>query len=397
MLTGILTVDPPADRPAVPLTLFLPMLRPRLPSAVLRHALRAACRLVAVAALAATASGALAQPDSPARPAPDGALRVAVTDSPPFAEQSPDGVWTGLGVELATSVAQTLGRPVQVVGVPAGAGGDGALAALGGRADLALVVATPEAEAAADLTATFYSARLGVARQGGARLAEIAGRFFSPTFFKIALGLSLLLFLIGLAMWALERKEEGDDFAEDTSGIWDGFWWSGVTMTTIGYGDTVPTSVGGRSLALVWMLVSMAVTAALTAALVSALGLKGGGNATLPDDLKGDRVGVVEGSVAERVLAESRVDARTYPTLSAGLDAVEADSLDAFVDSVPQLRAETGSSSDLTIQTTGVEVEQWAFAVAPGDALREPVTQAVLDRIQSPDWRDAVRRYVPSD
>lgn len=344
----------------------------------------------------------LLAPAAGAQDAGGGPLTVAMTEAPPFAERGPDGAWSGLAVELATDVGQMLGRPVRIVGAPVDTpGGDGAANALaavaGGRADLALVAASPAAEAAADLTGTFYSARLGVARAQGGRLTDILGRLFSSTFLRITVGLAVLLLLVGTGMWALERSRDTDDFEESAAGIWDGFWWAGVTMTTIGYGDTVPSSTGGRVLALLWMLVSMAVTAALTASLVSALGLQSGGSAQIPDGLQGDRVGVVAGSAAARVLAESRVDARPFPSLDAGLAAVEADSLDGFVDSAPRLRAATGSESDLRVETTGVEVERWTFATATGSPLREPVARAVLERMESPDWRAAVRRYVPSD
>ena len=362
--------------------------------------------LRAIAALCLVAPAASAQPDA-ASPPPAGAqgsgpLTVAVTDAPPFAERGPDGEWSGLAVELATDVGQTLGRPIRIVGAPADTpGGDGAANALaavaGGRADLALVAASPAAEAGADLTGTFYSARLGVARSQGGQLLDVLGRLFSPTFLWIVLGLCVLLLVVGVGMWALERGDDSDDFEEGKAGIWDGFWWAGVTMTTIGYGDTVPTTTGGRVLALSWMLVSMAVTAALTASLVSALGLQDGGSSEVPDGLQGDRVGVLAGSAAARVLAESRVDARAFPTVDAGLAAVEADSLDAFVDSVPRLRAAAGSASKLRVETTGAEVERWTFAVATGSPLRDSVARAVLERMESPDWRAAVRRYVPSD
>ena len=370
----------------------------------------AAARLAVVLAVAsalalASASGA-AQTGAPQTGAPQaeaaGALRVAVAQAPPFAERGADGTWSGLAVELATDVGQALGRPVRVVGVsgdtPGGDGGASLLAAVAsGRADLAVVAATTRAEAQADLAGAFYTARLGVARPPGSRVADVAGRLFSSTFLWIAAGLSVMLLVVGTIIWALERSDDSDDFREGAPGVWDGFWWAGVTMTTIGYGDTVPTTVGGRAVALLWMLVSMAVTAALTAALVSALGLEDGGDVRIPDDLRGDRVGVVEGSPAARLLAEAGLDARPFPDVEAGLAAVEADSLDAFAASAPLLRAARSSESSVRVRTTGVDLDRWAFAVATGSALREPVARAVLDRVQSPDWPETVRRYVSSD
>ncbi len=355
------------------------------------HAARLALLLLASVAVSAQAPA----DDTPSGgEAAGGTLVVAVHPAPPFAEAGTGGVWDGLGVALATDLGQHLGRGVRFVEVSR----DSALAAVvAGRADLALVTMTPAGEAAADYTAPFYSARLGVARPTGSRLLDVAGRLLSPSFFKVALGLALLLLVVGTAVWALERHENGDEFSESArSGIWDGFWWSGVTMTTIGYGDKSPKTVPGRSLALVWMLVSMVVTASLTASLVSATGASDG-DAQLPEDLQGKRVGVVAGSAAQAILAEARVDARAFPTVDAGLAAVEADSLDAFVDAAPRLRAGRAAGADLRVLTTGAEFERWAFAVAQGSPLRDAVSQAVLDRVQTADWPATVRRYVGSD
>ena len=355
---------------------------------------RAAFLLLALLAAAASA-----------QPAPDvepggGPLTVAVTEAPPFAERSPDGVWDGLGVAVAEDVGQVLGRPVQVVGVPH----DSVLAVVArGEIDLVLTTMTAAGEAVVDFSAPFYSARLGVARERGNRVFDVLGRLFTMTFFWIAAGIAVLLLIVGAIMWVVERRSEGDDFRAGPRGLWDGFWWAGVTMTTIGYGDTVPTSVGGRVIALFWMLVSMAVTAALTASLVSALGLRtaagggAGGTVSLPEDLQGERVGVVEGSAAGRVLREARVETLPFPSAEAGLGAVEADSLDAFVGSAPSLRSARSAGSMLRIETTGAELERWAFATAEGSPLREAISRAVLERVHSPEWPSVVRRYVGSE
>jgi voltage-gated potassium channel len=47
--------------------------------------------------------------------------------------------------------------------------------------------------------------------------------------------------------------------------FWDGIWYAWVTLTHVGYGDIVPTSLAGRLLASVLILLGLGVLALLTA------------------------------------------------------------------------------------------------------------------------------------
>lgn len=48
-------------------------------------------------------------------------------------------------------------------------------------------------------------------------------------------------------------------------GLWDSFWWTIVTITTVGYGDIYPVTTGGRVLAIFLMLGGIATFSAVTA------------------------------------------------------------------------------------------------------------------------------------
>ena len=52
--------------------------------------------------------------------------------------------------------------------------------------------------------------------------------------------------------------------------IWSGLWWAIQTTTTVGYGDVVPDSVGGRVIAALVMVVGIGFITVSTAAITSA-------------------------------------------------------------------------------------------------------------------------------
>lgn len=82
----------------------------------------------------------------------------------------------------------------------------------------------------------------------------------------IATYTALVTFAGGAVAWLADRK----DFAT----LGDGLWWALQTVTTVGYGDIVPSSGTGRVIGAFVMISGIAfltvITAAVTAALIEA-------------------------------------------------------------------------------------------------------------------------------
>ncbi len=78
-------------------------------------------------------------------------------------------------------------------------------------------------------------------------------RIFFCTFALVAL-------LSAFGVFSLEHKVN-----PDFSNIPNALWWSVVTMATVGYGDMVPVTVGGKIIAIIVVLMGLATLAILTA------------------------------------------------------------------------------------------------------------------------------------
>ena len=82
--------------------------------------------------------------------------------------------------------------------------------------------------------------------------------------FALILAVTLLALLGGLGFALLE---EGN--APWSHRVGEGLWWALVTLTTVGYGDVVPHTIGGRLMGIGLMLSGVVMLSLLTATVAS--------------------------------------------------------------------------------------------------------------------------------
>jgi len=77
----------------------------------------------------------------------------------------------------------------------------------------------------------------------------------------------IILFLAGVGIYYFENSVQPDAFKS----IFHSLWWAVATLTTVGYGDIYPVTVGGKVFTFVILLIGLGIIAMPAALLASAL------------------------------------------------------------------------------------------------------------------------------
>ncbi|MGB5851226.1 MAG: transporter substrate-binding domain-containing protein [Rhodanobacter sp.] len=317
-------------------------------------------------------------------------LLVGVKVAPPFVIEK-DGHYSGLAIELWEEIAADHGwkyvyKPYDL---------DGLLQAVSdSKVDVGLgaITTTAEREQRMDFAHPITSSGLAVAVRGGhtAGWLAVAQALVSPAFLKVIASLALLLLVVGFLVWLLEHRRNPEQFGGSRGqGIFSGFWWAMVTMTTVGYGDTAPRTVGGRIIGLVWMLAALIIVSFFTASITSALTV-----GQLSDrirsaaDLGSMPVASVPDSTSAAWLARQRFDFTKTSNVDAALTELAAGRVDAVVYDEPLLRWDIQQRfrGRLKVLPLLLERQDYAFALPSGSRLREPIDTSLLRRINAPEW-----------
>jgi ABC-type amino acid transport substrate-binding protein len=328
----------------------------------------------------------------------DGMLLVGVRQAPPFVMRDGQGAYSGITVELWQRIAAELALDYRfedrdLQGLLAGLR-DGSL-----DAAVAALTVTADRERVMDFSHAFHSSGLGIAvpHAAGGGL-EMLKALFSWRFIQALAGLVLLLMAVGAGIWLLERRANPGQFGGPAhQGVGSGFWWSAVTMTTVGYGDKAPVTAAGRLLAIVWMFFSVITISGFTAAIASVFTVQQLGSGIAgPDDLKGVVSGTLGGSTSDEYLRGRGFRTRYYATPGEALRALSGRRVDAVVYDEPILRylANGRFSGEVDVLPGSFQRQDYAIGLPAGSELREPINRILLEVLADPAWQQILNRYL---
>jgi ABC-type amino acid transport substrate-binding protein len=324
---------------------------------------------------------------------------VGVWDEPPLAMKTKDGRWVGLGIELWQAIAQKLGVEFELREYSFKKELD---AVTRGEVDvIPALAATDEHEIILDLSHPYLRSGSAIAVKAEASQHSwfrFAGHLVSLNVLPVIGLLILLSVTAGVIVWLFEARRNPEMFGGETPrGIADGIWWAIVTLTSVGYGDKTPKTLGGRIVAIIWMFASVILIASFIATITTSftvVELKGKVHGL--SDLPSVRVGSLNQSQDLNFLVKRGIAVLPYENVRDGLQAIIDKKIDAFVFNEAVLKHLVRTEFPGRVHVLAGTFDHYyvSMAVPSGSPLREPLNRALLEVTAMDDWLRLVELYI---
>ena len=337
--------------------------------------------------------------------APTTKVRVVTRNLEPFSFEK-DGRRIGYAAELWDQLARETGVEYDVQVVKTAQEIIDALKAKTADVGVGAISVTAKREEIIDFTQPFYESGLQVLVSGGSgsfadNIFSLVANLFNLELIGAFLLLMVTMFIISHLVWRYEHKVNEDQWPPDyKTGMWESFWWTISTLLVGGADNKGPVGVGGRIVAVIWMLLSIVLVSLLTASFTTTLtvnSLKGDING--PGDLPGRKVATVKGSTTETWLTAKGAKVVPLANPTECVIALKSGDVQAVVFDAPVLQYEAGKLNDEKLQMVGpvFERQNYAFALQQDSALRERLNQALLKLSEQGVGNELRKKYFGED
>ncbi len=327
-------------------------------------------------------------------------LKVGYTSAPPFIIESNNQL-TGINIWLWERVAKDLDLTYELIPMSFSPMLD-SLRTSAIDVSINPLTITGERSKHMEFTHSFFASNSTIAvseTSSFQKFIQFVESFFNINFLKGMFILFIIIFLFGLAAWFFEKNKNPEHFRPGYRGIWDGLWWSAVTLSTVGYGDKAPKSRNGKVVALVLMFGGLLFISGLTASIASSLTVnKLSSNPDSFNEFKELPVGSVKNSSAHGFLKDHFFkQIEVYDGVSPGLTDLKKKNIDAFLYDEPILKYRIKQDSTLNkIQLLPVkfDVQFYAFGLAKDRVLLEQaISQRILELMETQEWQILLNEF----
>ncbi|MEA3337097.1 MAG: transporter substrate-binding domain-containing protein [Chloroflexota bacterium] len=309
-------------------------------------------------------------------------IQVATKSIEPFVFIEPEGL-SGFSIDLWQAIAENAGIDYDYLVVESVTDQLDSVTEGPAQVGMAAISMTEERERSIDYSLPYYNSGLQilVGESEGNLLTDSLGALLSPDLLKAVGALILLMIIAAHLIWLMERNKNPEFPSAYWPGVWEGFWWAAVTVTTVGYGDKTPIGKLGRLLGIAWMFAGLFIIANFTANVAAQMAVERlQGAIQGPEDLYGKRVATVQGSTAASWLEDNSLSHSRVATVEDAYLLLEQGETDAVVFDAPVLQyfATTEAGNQFHVTGPVFERENYGIIVPDGHPLRETINRSLL-------------------
>ncbi|AVR47481.1 ligand-gated ion channel family protein [Christiangramia fulva] len=323
-------------------------------------------------------------------------LIIGVTETPPFIQKTPEG-YTGLSIDSWKLVNEQLNFDYEFRQYRDLATLLNAIET--GEVDLSVnpITVTDNRMKKMSFSQPYFISHTSVLKKKESRILAQLANLFSWDFVSVILLLILVIFIFGFLVWLFERKSNEEEFGSDLKGIMQGFWWSAVTMTTVGYGDKSPRTFGGRVIGFIWMFMAVIIISSFTAGIASSLTVKSiNDEINQIQDLERFNVTTVNSSSSQELLDLYDIDASLVTNGEEGVEAILNGRASLFVYDEPILRYEIQRkelSDDLEILAKSLKKDYYSYAFPKNSPLLKIIDPVLVRSLKTMKWNTLTKDY----
>jgi ABC-type amino acid transport substrate-binding protein len=329
---------------------------------------------------------------------PKRVFKIGLSERPPYTMKNDLGEWQGAAIDLWEEIANNLGCKFEYV--------DCIQAHMHDQLKSGEIDVMPVTAQSGNFIGIEQFTQPYFFSKGGAvithlslanSIENIMKHLTESGMFTIILSMFLTMFIISLILLHFEgRSDHGHFEGPPVKRFSSALWYTAVTMTSVGYGDTSRLSAIGRMITFIWMLLGILFVALFTGSVVSAITTADlNSNLGRVEDLAHYRVGVFTGTKIERVLIAKGIPVKKFPSLEEGFAALARGQINAFAgDAVSQnytMNHDYPGQFKLCVMPAVPLV--YSLALRQGDPDFDRINNELIKIVLADDWRTKFERW----